>query len=228
MRVSQLWFWVITAALLSACGAKTPVHPRSSCVNASAIPVTSPLIEVQPTGSPSPEAIIRKTSVACGTILIVKHGGTAGINYGTAAGCQLRQVPGSSQPAELTSRNPADAFFELGTGEILCTIKAASPPQIKMCGLGTLLLNGTPVPMQGSVTCNSNSAGQPVFRVSAFSGSFLVMVPGGAKQVVPKGQQLRYDFMTRRSLFSPAVFSPAEKAAFGQQADALGLRADDS
>jgi hypothetical protein len=222
MRVRLLAACSVTVALLSACGSTPPQHV-SSCRSASAIPAIFPLVEVQPSGS-TPRAITEVTAVACGTSLLVSHNGSTALNYGTAAGCQLMQAPGSSQPASLTSRSPADAFFQLGAGKILCTIARASPPQIRLCGLGTLLLTGSTVPAQGAATCSPDPPDQPaVFKVAVFRGSLLVRDPSGKGTVVQPGYQLTYNFTTRRPNVAAYIFSSADMAVFEQQASELGL-----
>jgi hypothetical protein len=212
-----------TKATSPASSATSPSPSRSSSCQFQrdfVTPTLAPLIQVQPPGAVSPTAITQRGHLPCSTVLRVAQLGAADSAFGNTALCQLTQdAPDAGKIARLTTRDPINALFRLGEGRIRCTM-TASGIRVELCDLGTLLITG--MVTQGRAICDQ----EPVFGIAAFSGSLQVTDPEGGEFEVPPGQQLTFDFETRRSTMGPAEFTTEDIQVFAAQAAAMHARVE--
>jgi hypothetical protein len=183
----------------------------------SVIPKIAPLIQMQAPGGSS-KAITGSHPVTCSTIVRVANGGSADTKFGSTAVCELSQdAPAVGKVAKMTTRAPLNALLRLGEGQIRCTL-TASGQRIILCHMGTLLASGDVT--QGSVTCDED----PVFSISAYSGSLQWLPPRGEAVQVPPGMAVTYDFDTNTESTGPAQFTAEDVREFTAQAKAMDVR----
>jgi hypothetical protein len=180
-------------------------------------PTRHPLIEVQPPTNAAAYPVTVTTPLACDTKLSVADSGVADLKFGPKASCQLVQI--ATGIANLTSRYPVNAFFSLAAGDIHCTVGQAHNPKV-ICGMGTLLLNGVPVPTQWAASCDPPD---PIFQVAVFAGSVTVIDHAGVQTSLVAGQLLTFDFSIKQSHVTSAQFTLGDIAVFAAQAQAMGL-----
>jgi hypothetical protein len=214
----------LLALALCACGAHPSQHhsshgttPPTGCqfTADTVTPRHFPLIQVQPPGSSVTQTISTTEPVPCNTVVSVSEYGTADLKFGRQAACLLQQYdPAAGNVAKIDSRNPLTTFFRMSAGEVSC-IMLATRQRVDLCGIGALLLNGTPVQVQA--TCED-----PVFHVAVLAGSLTVIDPSGSRTVVEAGTELIFDFRRNQAATQLVLFSSSDAEVFAGLADELG------
>jgi hypothetical protein len=223
-RNSLVAMLAVVGLALSACGQKSGPSSNSTTYSTSQCAYTSdiatfayPGIQMELVGQNNWQDIATHATLPCGTKLTVAAQGAADLRFGSQAQCKLRQDPNlPTKTAIVTTRQPANAFFNQGAGMTWCTVTGFSGT-IPLCGMGTVFLNGGTTQVQS--TCNR----EPDFNVAVLAGSVRVVDPTGASNTVQAGQQLEYFPSSNSSQEATAVFSPSDVATFQEQANAMGL-----
>ena len=133
--------------------------------------------------------------------------------------CAFLQLPGTPKRATFTIRDPANALFTEINGEADCTVKTMVGTQL--CGLATVLLDGTPTgPAAMSMSCNND----PKAFVSVYRGSATVSLTsstGVKAEPVRENDEVTVDFAARTFTHSVPHFTPDQISHFDVQLDAL-------
>jgi hypothetical protein len=228
---------VPTATLLAACASSSTPGPTGTVVpststaqptptptpdackfrNDSVHAKQAPLVQVQAPKS-APSEVEQDLLVPCSTVVRVNDTGIADVTFAQAATCELTQDPTTpAQQAKLTTRDPLTVLLRLGGGKVACTLTGTK--RITLCGIGTLLADGTTAPVQVVARCDED----PTVTISTYAGTLGWYPAHGTAQRVKLGMQLFYDAATGEGGQNPAGFGPPEDGLFEAQANALGV-----
>ena len=190
----------------TATATRSPSQPP--CQADSVTPGHSPLIQVLPSGAPTPSTVTARSRLTCGTTLNVSRDGVAVTRFGTAAICQLMRL-GGAPVGTMLSREPMGTLFSLTAGQVWCRDLTSQQEQALICGMGPV--NLTRINTLWTATCSSDH----VFRVAVYSGSVQVRYPKATKYMpVGPERELTYDPATGRAVPGAIIFSATDIGIF--------------